>query len=65
MGAENRGVPPYRPSLEIEVTPEMIEAGMREIWGAVGNENEDRLRYWAAKIYRAMESARRLSRPQA
>jgi hypothetical protein len=54
-----------RPALtvEVEITPEMIEAGLNELWciNGEGGNSEEELREAAREVYRAMDRARRLS----
>jgi hypothetical protein len=49
---------------EIEITPEMIEEGVRVLWesGAVENPNEDADRSLVQKIFVAMAALRESSR---
>ena len=48
------------PSEDVEVTPEMVEAGLEEMWGYL-EPDQERMREGVAVIYRAMERARRES----
>jgi hypothetical protein len=50
---------------EIEITPEMIEAGFDPIHAAIDEVSESKLRECVARIYRVMECARRRYPPQA
>lgn len=48
-----------------EVTPEMIEAGLEELWQAEPDDpSEDRFRDALVKIYRAMRRARKPARSE-